>query len=641
MYYEVLVASQRYHKSEALTYSSQDSPPIGSIVEVSLQRQPVLGIVIGKVAKPKFDVKPISNVIQAEALSVAQLNLIDWLKAYYPAPGGLIHGLFAPTYLRGPVSQPKLAASSPALKEPPLTSEQIAAIKTIQGLRGHSALLHGTTGSGKTRVYTQLAKEMLDKEHSVIILTPEIGLTPQLTKSFTDLFDRVIVLHSSLTPKERRGAWFTLATSNKPWVVIGPRSALFAPLKSIGLIVVDEMHDSAYKQEQAPYFATTRVAAKLAELSGAKAILASATPPVADYYIFEQGKLPIIEMKENATASDHKVENSIIDLKDREQFSRSSWLSESLLRAVEQSLKNSEQSLLFLNRRGTARIILCQICGWQATCPRCDLPLTYHGDSHQAICHTCGHNELTPSACPNCGSTEIVFKSAGTKTIVSELERLFPKAVIKRFDSDLKKGERLQTNFAAVSEGKIDILVGTQMLGKGLDLPKLSVVGVILADTALNFPDYTAEERTFQMLNQVFGRVDRGHRAGQVIVQTYNPKSTVIMQALAKDYIGFYKDQLKERQQFNFPPFCYLLKLTGARRSQAGIKKAAHALLAKLQVLKLDITIIGPAPAFVEKNNDLYRWQLVIKAAKRSDLLRIIPLLPANWQYDIDPAHLL
>jgi primosomal protein N' (replication factor Y) (superfamily II helicase) len=299
-------------------------------------------------------------------------------------------------------------------------------------------------------------------------------------------------------------------------------------------------------------------------------------------------------------------------------------------------LNRDGQSLVFLNRRGTARLVLCHNCGWQAVCPRCDLPLTYHGDSHTLRCHTCGFQETAPAACPTCHSTDIIFKSIGTKTLVNELQHLFPKARIMRFDSDTKKSERLETHYNAVRSGKVDILVGTQMLSKGLDLPNLELLGVVLADTSLSFPDYTAEERTFQMLTQVLGRVGRGHRQGKVIIQSHNPESPIIQAAIHKDYESFYQAQLLERKTYDFPPFCYLLKLSCSRASQASAKKAAVQLTEKLSATRQDIRITGPSPAFIEKNNNKYVWQIIVRAKDRQELIKVVKQLPANWTYDLD-----
>jgi primosomal protein N' (replication factor Y) len=313
------------------------------------------------------------------------------------------------------------------------------------------------------------------------------------------------------------------------------------------------------------------------------------------------------------------------------------------VKAVEQALRRGEQSLLYLNLRGTARVILCQQCGWQALCPNCDLPLTYHADKHQLLCHTCGHRETSPTRCPNCGNTEIVFKSAGTKSIIDEVQRLFPQAVIRRFDADNAKAERLDQNFRELVSGKIDIIVGTQMLAKGLDLPKLSTLGVIAADSGLSIPDFSAQERTFQLLQQVIGRIGRGHTEhATAIIQTYDPASEIIRSVLKDDWRTFYEKQLAERRQFNFPPFCHLMKLAVKRSSPSSAEKAAADYATRLTVqFGNTLQVDGPAPAFREKQAGKYEWQLVLRAKQRSLLLQVIDDLPSGWTYDIDPINLL
>jgi primosomal protein N' (replication factor Y) (superfamily II helicase) len=643
-YYDVLVSSQRYHGSSSLTYEHKESLRIGSVVSVPLQNQTVLGIIVNKNSSaPSHKTKQILKVIVDSAVPAELLELILWFQIYYPAPLGQVLSLFLPAGLSQASRKQRIIKDSagklPDL--PPLTKEQKKALEVINNTEG-AALLHGDTGSGKTRVYIELAKDALAKAKSAIILTPEIGLTPQLINSFTAVFpDSIYLLHSTLTPAERRDTWLEIANSEKPLIVIGPRSALFSPVKNLGLIVLDEAHDPAYKQEQAPYYQTTRVASKLARLHKARMLLGSATPLVSDYYTFKSKGLAIARMQKPAINSSDSVEFKIINLRDHEQFNRSTWLSKALLEAISTTLDNGQQSLLFLNRRGTARLVLCQICGWQALCPRCDLPLTYHGDSHQMLCHTCGYTEPAPTMCPVCQATDITFRSIGTKSLVEELNRLFPKAKIGRFDSDTKKSDRLESQYESIRDGKVDILVGTQMLGKGLDLPKLAVLGIVVADTGLYFPDYTAEERTFQMLTQVMGRVNRGHTKGKIIVQTYHPENPVIQSAISKDYDSFYEQQIKERSQFGFPPFTFILKLQCSRSSRSAAQQAAERLLGQLKENGLPVGLRGPSPAFIEKRNDRFYWQLVITAKQRSYLLDIIKALPANWRHDIDPSHLL
>jgi len=645
-FYKVLVSSQRYHGNEPLTYSSEDALNRGQLVVVPLQRQTVVGLVSDKTTKPAFKTKPIVSWLEY-CLPITSLQLLTWLGEYYPAPIGAITNLFIPTNITlVPRKESKVSVSAPVeiINLPSLTDEQKRTLLSIDGFpKDQSILLHGDTGTGKTRIYLELASRQLARGSSVLVLTPEIGLTPQLVGSFQRAFNElVVVIHSGLSPGERKKAWLSILEAKQPLVVIGPRSALFSPISKLGLIVVDEMHESAYKQEQAPYYQSLRVAAKLASLHKAQLIMGSATPNVTDYYIAKARGVPILRMKELAVSTSHaKSSVRVISAQNKDHFSRNPYLSNELIESLETTLNHGAQSLIFLNRRGTARLVACQICGWQSRCPNCDLALTYHGDSHSMRCHTCGYKAKAIVHCPICSSTEILYKSIGTKSIVETLEHLFPKARIQRFDTDNKKAERFEQHYDQVMSGKIDILVGTQLITKGLDLPKLAFVGVVTADTNLTFPDYTAEERTYQLLTQIIGRIGRGHIAGQAIIQTHNPESYVIQTAISRDWDTFYADQLHERQKFLFPPFCYLLKLSCTRKTIASCMKSAQALLSNLQQLGLPLRIIGPTPSFYEKSAKGYTWQLVVKAKNRQHLVHIAHFLPAGWSYDLDPTNLL
>ncbi|MBA3758408.1 primosomal protein N' [Candidatus Saccharibacteria bacterium] len=643
-YYEVLVASQRYHGDKALTYSSSESLASGRVITVPLQKEVSMGTVSKKVPKPPFATKPITGIFPPDIMLPNQLiDLTWWLKDYYPSGMGQIVTMLLPASLRQKSRQKAVAGTVvPAVAQHSLTSQQKTVVTAISSSGERMHLLHGETGSGKTRVYIELIKLVLGDDRSTILLTPEIGLTPQLMASVEAAYPgQTVVLHSNLTPAQRRDRWQQIASSKTPLIIVGPRSALFAPLRNVGLIILDEAHDTAYKQEQAPHYVASRVAAKLAELHGAKVVLGSATPLVSDYYTFEQKRLPIHRMTELATKGKFTSKIQVINLRDRELFRKSNWLSTKLLSAIEHNIENHTQSLIFLNRRGSARLVLCQSCGWQAACPRCDVPLTYHGDSHIMRCHTCGYSSSAPASCPSCASTDITFKSIGTKALESELNRLFSKARIMRFDSDNSVDDSLEKQFQTVKSGDVDIIIGTQLLAKGLDLPKLGLVGIIISDTGLYFPDYTAEERTYQLISQVIGRADRGHRDTEVIVQSYHPDNATLTHALHKDYQGFYANQLLERKNYNFPPYRFVLKIRVERASSASAEKAAGTIASKLAALGLRAEISSPAPAFMEKVHNRYRWQIVVKAVSRKVLLEIIQELPKNTSYDIDPTHLL
>ncbi len=642
-YFEVMVGSNTYHGSEALTYCFEGQIEVGTIVSVPLRRAKVSGIVIKVTSKPSFAVKPILAIQTEEPLPTSTAILASWLGQYYPSPSGTVVSQFIPSNLLKSLKIPETlhANTSPRIPLPPLSEEQRAAIAAIGASKERTSLIHGDTGTGKTRIYSELAEQCLADGKSVIVLTPEIGLTSQLADNLSHLPAPVVVFHSGLTAAARRDLWLQVLYSKGPLVVVGPRSALFVPLRSVGLIVVDEAHDGAYKQDQSPRYNALRVAAKLAELHDSLLVFGTATPLVSEYFFLEAKHIPIIRLTENANGQKTTVTTKIIDGNDRSQFGRHPFLSDTLLEEIGQSLSTKRQSLVFLNRRGTARIVMCQNSDWQASCPNCDLPLTYHSDTHNMRCHTCGYHAPPLLNCPVCGSPDIVFKSIGTKAVTEALIGLFPSAVVRRFDTDNKKDERLDLHYKDVRDGNVDIVVGTQMLVKGLDLPKLAVVGVVAADSSLYFPDYTAEEQTYQLLTQVVGRVGRGHGDGTVVIQTFNPNSHTIEAAVNKDWTTFYTQQVQTRKEHRFPPYFHLLKLMVKRKSRSSAQQAATSFRTALLQEVRNIEVVGPTPAFHEKHGDFYTWQLVVRAKQRQILVDIAENLPANWSHDIDPSNLL
>jgi primosomal protein N' (replication factor Y) len=643
-YYFVWVRSARYHGKEPLTYSSATKLAAGQIVQVEMQKELILGFVSGPSAEPRFKTKPIAQVYDLPPIPQHLIRLVGWLQQYYPAPLGILtQQLMVANLPASKLDEPEAKElPKPDLSQlPPLTDEQAAAIEAMT--ERDTYVLHGKTGSGKTRLYMELAAQSIGDGRSAIILTPEISLTTQLANNFKAVFgERVVVMHSNQAPAERRNAWLRCLRATEPLIVIGPRSALFTPLQKPGLIVLDESHESAYKQEQAPQYQTGRVASYLSQVTRSTLVLGSATPSVTDYFLAQQKGKPIIGLNELAQKGDHPpVKITIIDRKEHELFNRSPFMSLAMIKAVEGSLKRGEQSLLYLNRRGTARLVRCENCGWQATCPHCDVPLTYHGDKHELRCHSCDHKQKAPVTCPSCGHPNILYKTAGTKAIVQEVQRLFPEARVARFDTDNSKAERFEQHYENVKDGNVDILVGTQMLAKGLDLPRLSTLGIILADTSLYMPDFSAQERTFQLISQVLGRIGRGHVAGRAIIQTYHPDHPVIQQAIDGDYQAFYKAELESRRLFLFPPYCYLLKLTVRRSSAKAAETAAEKLKHEIATSGYKVRVEGPAPSFYERFQNKFQWQLVIKTKDRDELLKIIANLPTNTSYDIDPLDLL
>ncbi len=643
MYYEVLIGSKYYHGFEPLTYSSSKELSVGQLVRIPLRNKPVVGIILRPVSKPTFKcleiIEPVDVIIPQ-----SQLKLIEWLRSYYPAPLGSIVDLFIPKLPRK-VIYPTPLDTSPQLnntKLPTLTQEQLSVVKRLDAST-EPIILHGITGSGKTRVYLEQALKTIAEGKSVILLSPEIGLSKHLEKRFKEVVpdDTVLVIHSNLTDKVRRETWLRLHAANQPQIVIGARSALFVPLNNIGLIILDEFHDSAYKQEQSPNYQTSRVAAQLAAITSAKLILGSATPPVADYAAFQQRNLPIIEMLTTAVdTAVYSVDKQFVDLSDPSQLSRVSFLSTPLLESIQESLSNGEQSMIFLNRRGTARVIACETCGWRATCPKCDVGQTYHGDKQKLICHSCGLVQPLPYACPECGAHDLVFTIAGTKTLEAELIKQFPHARIHRLDRDTTSENSISNVLEDIESGAIDIIIGTQSIVKGFDLKKLSTVGIIYADASLQIADYTSVERTYQLIAQVSGRLGRGHRSGRLILQTYQPDSDVFKWALAADYKKLATYELKHRKKYHFPPYMYILKIIAKRSTEQSAKQALIDLVKRLpEHSSLDISM--PSPCYPQKIAGTFRWQLIIKSKHRTNLVQIIKQLPKNYSYDLDPNTLL
>jgi len=643
-FYEIWVRSNQYHSNSGLTYSSSEKLLPGQLVVVSLKDNLVNGIIIKSAAsKPNIKIKQINQVIKTlKPLPKPTLDLMIWLHEYYPSSVGITCQQFIPTKF-----DLNLDPSSNTLSHtdqidqsslPPLTNDQLKAIKQIN--QSDTYIIHGRTGSGKTRIYIELAIKTFMANQSIIILTPEISLTAQLENQFSKVFlNNVVVLHSTLTNKERQKRWSKIASNQTPLVIIGPRSAIFSPLKNVGLIIIDEEHEPAYKQEQSPYYQAVTVASKLRQLHNAKLVLGSATPLVSDYFLAETRHKTIIRLNKLAQNNNlQQTNNILIDCHDRSLFGQSSYLSQPLIDLMRKAIARKEQVLLYLNRRGTARLIICDQCDWRANCKNCNLALTYHGDKHSLICHVCNYVQPVPAACPQCNNISIRYLTIGTKAIVEEASRIFPYAKIQRFDADNLKRDRLEQHYLAIRDGQVDIIVGTQILAKGLDLPKLSLVGVILADTSLQIPDFTANERTFQLVQQVIGRVGRGHINGTSIVQTYQPNSLTLKYALDNNWDSFYKQELNDRKKYLFPPYVHMLKLVIARSTSMGSQKAITKIYKNMPN---NVIIEGPAPCFHELMSGKYRWQLVIKAKRRSDLLDIIKALPANITYDIDPYSLI
>ena len=633
-YYIIGVGSLGLKRQGFFTYSSTKPLLIGQLASVELKRKVFLGVVIGTTKKPTFIVKPvleIHNVIVGEH----QISLLKWAVLYYPGEHGAVIRLFLPPNLLKKMDAPmNTGVTFNQPDESPLTTEQKHAVSTIEKTTGVS-ILHGNTGTGKTRVYTEMIKRQLSAGKSVIILTPEISLSEQMQSSLEKLFDGCVSYHSLHTAKQRRQKWISLAKSTTPQLVVGPRSALFLPISNIGLIILDEAHDAAYKQQQSPYYSTLQMAARLAQLSGAKLIYGSATPNVADYYAADAKGFPIIVMKERpvATTTNHKTTVQTINIRDRQLFKRNAVISDKAIEQIQQSMKNGKQSLLLLNRRGTAQLLQCDTCAWQFRCPTCDHTLVYHRDKHRAICHYCGKECSMITVCPE-DSGSVKQLNIGTKFIEEACKMIFPNETIQRIDRDSVDRETIKETMASLARGDAKILVGTQLLAKGLDLPLLDTV--IVLDASPQSSDYLGDERYYQLLHQVIGRGMRGHQNTTVIIQTPDTDDQIISWAAEDKWYDFYQRELEERKIYNYPPFTLLATIRYARKTPGSAEKICSSLITAIHADKLNVEVLGPLPVR-SKNTKTNEWVLLLKSKKRSQLLNAAALAPKDSLIDLEP----
>ncbi len=563
----------------------------------------------------------------------------------------------------------------PHVPLPVLTPSQSAALVAIAGAlrQGESKvfLLHGVTGSGKGEVYLHALAETVRLGRQAIVLVPEIALTPQTIRRFAARFGgRVAVLHSRLSAGEHYDEWRRIREGEAS-VVIGSRSAVFAPLARLGLIVVDEEHEWSYKQtDRDPRYHAREAALALGALARAVVVLGSATPDVGTYYrAAERREFTLLELPERVEGGraaagrpatvGHRGDEAasppptiplpgvqIVDLRAETSAGSAGVFSRLLRRSIAEALADGSQVILYLNRRGTATLIMCKACGFVARCRRCEVPLVYHADRGQLLCHHCNRSTPALERCPACWAPQIGYFGLGTQRVEVEARRLFPTARVVRWDSDTTRGraanERILERFL---RGEADILVGTQMIAKGLDLPQVALVGVVLADVALQLPDFRAAERTFQLLMQVAGRAGRGARPGKVIVQTYNPQHYAVQAASRHDYRAFYEQEAAFRAAQRYPPFAEMVRLVyqhgGEQRCRQETERLAAFLRAESERRGLaEAEVIGPAPAYRRRVRGRHRWHIILRGADVRALVEDLPL-PSAWALDVDPISLL
>ena len=520
-------------------------------------------------------------------------------------------------------------------------------------------LLHGVTGSGKTEVYLQAIANALGQGKGAIVLVPEISLTPQTVERFKARFSQgpqqtlVAVLHSHLSAGERHDEWHKIR-QGRARIVIGARSAVFAPVEPLGLVIVDEEHEHSYKQEEAPRYNARDLAVVRGQQEGAAVVLGSATPCMESYHNVQRKKYGLLSLTERVDNIQMPIVR-VIDMRSAARKEKGVGIfSPQLREAILQRLEKNEQVMLFLNRRGWSSSLQCPECGFVAECPNCSVSLTYHRAAQQLMCHICGHVEPAPKKCPQteCGNAAIRFSGLGTEKVEAALEKGFPSARVKRMDSDtLKRKEDYRRILGDFRTGKIDILVGTQMIAKGLHFPNVTLVGIIHADLSLHIPDFRAGERTFQLLTQVAGRAGRGEVEGEVYVQSFTPFHPAIQYARRHDYVGFYEQEIEFRQQLNYPPVGRVALLTLRGRSEDRVKFVADHLRREMDTVAKElgeVVVAGPAPAPLLRAENFYRYQIMLRTSRMPQLSRKLSALRETFQIpedlrlviDIDPMSL-
>lgn len=661
LYAEVAVEAARALDRDTYTYAVPERLQLvpGHRVLVPFGRRRSVGYVVElHSTDPGLEVREVESADPQALLLPHQLSLARQVATHCWAPLIECLRVMLPPRVRGPgrsggagpsprqsrrtrlleLAQP----SAPPAPGPTLTPEQAQALEVLHSHR--ATLVHGVAGSGKTELYLEVAAETLAEGLRVLVLVPEISLTPQLVERFSRrLGVPLAVLHSQLTELERAQQWWRVRRGEAQ-VVVGSRSAVFAPVPRLGLVVVDEEGSSSYKEERIPRYEAGWVASRLAELTGARLVLGSASPSLVAYHQAVEGRLALAELPRRIRGHQPRVE--LVDMRAEQAAGNRMPLSRPLVEALDRTLEGGEQAILFLNRRGAATFLLCRECGSPVQCPHCSVSLVQHlasgPDQSEALCcHYCGHRQPLPLACPRCGSLQIRGLGTGTQRLEGLVRRLWPAARVLRLDRDTARSpDAYFTLLQTFAARKADVLVGTQLVARGLDLEAVSTVGVVDADLPLHFPDYRSAEAAFRMVTQVAGRAGRWGRPAEVVVQTWNPEHYCFRYALAGDYRAFYLEEMPSRRAFQFPPCADLAVLTcrhrDPERAAATAAEAAEELASALLREGIEgVRVLGPSPAFPQRLRGEYRWQLTLKGER---LERVRSLVPRGrgWSYDVD-----
>ncbi|MCI9303607.1 primosomal protein N' [Clostridium sp.] len=510
--------------------------------------------------------------------------------------------------------------------EKELTAQQKQVLDEYINSSDNLFLLKGVTGSGKTEVYMRMVEDALNKGKSAIVLVPEISLTPQMIERFKGRFGKDVALfHSKLSDGERFDEWFRVK-SGKAKLVIGARSATFLPVKNLGLIIIDEEHENTYKSDQNPKYQTKEVAEFLSNQKGCKVVLGTATPTIETFYRALIGELKLLELNSRVDGK-AMPPMKVVDMRNELKSGNASLFSRELFNEIKEKLSKKEQIILFLNRRGFSTFVSCRSCGYVFKCEECDISMTYHRNG-LLVCHYCGKTKSTPKKCPKCDSKYVKFFGAGTQRVEEEVKKYFKEAKVLRMDVDTTRSKDSYENiYNTFKDGKADILIGTQMISKGLDFKNVTLVGILAADMSINIPDYRASERTFQIITQVAGRAGRGEKQGNVIIQTYTPDHYSLKYAINYDYEGFYEREFTVRALMKYPPFGKILLINAISKKEDLLKQFMHKISNGIKLLvekEKDIDVLGPIPCLIAKVKENYRWQIVIKGEFESEFAKKI-----------------
>lgn len=621
---------------------------VGSIVGIQFGNKTIRGVV-GAISKKQeardYKLKKIISINSEFIIPEKYIAIAMWVSEYYLCSLGEAISMFLPPVIK----QPRVKIKDAILKNKklnPLTHDQKNIFqklsKQLSSSKKKPALIYGVTGSGKTEIYLHLAKKTIEFGKSVILLVPEIILTPQNIERFEEAFSQdVVLMHSGLSKSDKYHCYKSFNSGEKK-VIVGPRSALLVPNDNVGLIIVDEEQEESYKQEQNPRYDAVNLAEKISDKTNSLLVLGSATPRIETYYKAKSGIYELYKLSGRYNTLTLPTAE-IVDLKDEIKRENFSPISEKLQKALSNVLKQKEQAILFLNRRGMATFVSCRDCGFVANCTRCEVPLIQHLDQtgNYLICHHCDKKAPLPHICPDCGSLKIRYFGSGVEKIELEIKKLFPKAKIMRIDSKvLRNHSEYEKFYRDFYDHKFDFVIGTQILAKGFDIPGVSLVGIISADVGLHIPHFRAAEKIFRLITQVSGRSGRRGKPGQTIIQTYWPNSAAIKFAAKHDFDSFYDAEIEKRLEKNYPPKTHIIRVLSEDKTQSKARKNIEKLSSEL--LKRKIEYIGPGACFFQRLNNKFRYQIIIKikTLPNKDISALFSHF-SNLTWDVDALNLL